>query len=82
MKTLTEIQRAHDLALGILLGEVPAVIKQEDLEKLAAATDALCWVLGHTHGKPVSCFQENLDRLEATLRKMGYELTCALHPDA
>lgn len=73
MRSEIEVQRAHDLLLGILLEEVP---KPYDGPAMGAAISAsahvLCWVLEHDHDKEVS-FKQLLELLDGRLKEMGYE---------
>lgn len=72
MKTEDEVQRAHDLLVGILLGEVDVGFSDNDKEAIAAATDVLCWILDHTHNKS---FEENLKRVESIVARAGYRMS-------
>jgi hypothetical protein len=73
MKTELEIQRAHDLLIGIVIGEAPNPFKPGSIEQecLTVACDVLCWVLGHDHNIQ---FQGNLDKIENWLKQYGVVL--------
>jgi len=71
MKSQDEVTRAHDLMVGILLGQVPLELAGEDKRLAIATTDVLCWVLGHDHNQN---FGNNLTAFELLLEEMGYEL--------
>lgn len=68
-----EIVRAHDLLVGILVGELREVVESspDGLRSIAAAADVLCWLLGHEHNQN---FGGNLARLEVSLLAAGYHL--------
>jgi hypothetical protein len=75
LRPAMEIQRAHDLLVGIILGEVPELeITDEIRDKLSAAASVLCWVLKHDHNLR---FQELLDALEKAGEKVGYSFRSA-----
>jgi hypothetical protein len=61
VQTPLRIQWAHDLIAGIILAGVPLVSPVES-ERMRAALDGLCWVLGHAHNTD---FADNLERLRA-----------------
>jgi hypothetical protein len=69
MKSQDEIQRAHDMLVAIILGEVPNPFPADALPFLQANCDVLCWLLGCEHNKT---FAENLDNAEAALSSAGY----------
>ncbi len=71
MKSEREIQRAHDLLTGIVLGEVPVKFSPDVQEGVIAALDALCWVLGHEHNQS---FAGNLAEIEKALEQAGWVL--------
>lgn len=71
-RPVEQIQRAHDMIVAILIGDVPNPISDpQSKQHLHAAADALCWVLCHDHNKT---FGENLRKLEALLKERGYQL--------
>lgn len=71
MKTEEQVQRAHDLLLPVVMGDVPHELDDDVVRALHAAVDALCWVLGHDHN---DAFQMNLSALEDHLKSQGYRL--------
>jgi hypothetical protein len=70
-KTADEIQKAHDILGGILLGETPITLTPEIESKVTAQMDVLCWALGHGHNEN---FGRNIAMLTEHLRKMGVVL--------
>lgn len=70
MRTQDEIQRAHDILVGLILGEVPPTLVPEDKQKEQLSTMAmvLCWVLRHNHNK---AFGELLQTIEECARECG-----------
>lgn len=62
-----EVQRAHDLLVGIILLPGPAKPPPD----MIAAADVLCWVLKHDHNKT---FAGNLVALETFMHSAGYSL--------
>lgn len=71
MRSQDEIQRAHDLLLGIILREIPrpkSALLGVELSRLASV---LCWVLGHEDN---TAFCELLENLERELEAMGFVL--------
>ncbi len=73
MKSEMEIQRAHDLIAGLVLGEAPLVFGENE-GRAAAALDTLCWVLGHQHAGSGTAFEKNLIAAEAEAAAMGFVL--------
>lgn len=71
MRSQDELQRAHDLLVGILLGEIPIVVDERERPLMTAATDVLCWALRHEHNRN---FEFNLQEFERALRECGGEL--------
>jgi hypothetical protein len=71
MKTQLEIQRAHDIMVAFLVGEMPVNIDREQRLILASSCSALCWVLGHDHNTQFSTL---LSGLEETARIAGLTL--------
>lgn len=71
MKSKTEIQRAHDILVPVVTGEIEIEMDAQDKHALHYATDVLCWILRHEHNR---AFEENLFNLEAELSLRGYVL--------
>lgn len=73
LRSLDEIQAAHDRLVAILLGEVPNPFEDpgEAQVILLAIVDVLCWVLSHEHNQG---FAENLEKIDGLLRARGYQL--------
>jgi len=71
MRDPVEIQRAHDLLIPVLLGEIELPIDEADKRSLQAAVDVLCWVLRHDHN---DAFATNLKRIERLARAQGLVL--------
>lgn len=71
MRDQDEVQRAHDLLVAVLLGEVPGLVDQKDEALIAAQADVLCWVLNHAHNET---FGGNLAKLVRAAERRGYEL--------
>lgn len=71
MRTQAEIQRAHDLLVGVLLGEVPELepTQRRHKEVLSAAASVLCWILEHDHNVK---FPRLLKDLEQAAKEYGY----------
>jgi hypothetical protein len=62
-----EIQRAHDMLHGIVIGEIPKEFFTGKMQTaINIATDVLCWVLKHEHNE---VFIKNLIAIEAHLAK-------------
>jgi hypothetical protein len=66
-----EIQRAHDMLVGIILGEAPVKFSPATIEVLVGCTDVLCWVLDHDHNQS---FKAALLKLEAEITRHGSAL--------
>lgn len=62
-----EIQRAHDLLVGIVLGETP-ITDEETKTEAGGIAGVLCWVLKHEHNKT---FGDLLEQIEGELHEMG-----------
>jgi hypothetical protein len=62
-----EVQRAHDLLIPIVTGEVPHPCPEQAVE-IHLALDVLCWVLRHEHNTK---FASNLAHLEDWLARQG-----------
>lgn len=72
MKNRYEIQQAHDLLKGLLVGEIPNPWLPECRPSLQAACDVLCWMLGHSHNPT---FANNMEATYEFLRQKGFSLT-------
>lgn len=72
MKKEAEVQRAHDILIAFLLGEVPIKLPKETDTALRIAYDVLCWCLEHNHN---THFAKNLKTLENLAHQKGYQLT-------
>lgn len=74
MKTGDEIQRAHDLLVGIVLDSelFDQLVNADDHQGLICSLDVLCWVLGHDHN---TSFAQNIRKLELRLEALGIRLT-------
>ncbi len=68
MKTQDQIQRAHDVVIPILSGQILKLDPGTELAVRAAA-DVLCWALEHEHN---TAFEDNLGRLEAAAAAAGF----------
>lgn len=71
MRTEDEIQEAHDLLVGLVLGEARLQEGWTPESKAAvhSAADVLCWVLKHDHNRT---FEGNLEKL----RKAAEAVMC------
>jgi len=76
LRPLSEMQRAHDQLVGIVLGEVEIGLDEEEVRHLDTAASVLCWVLGHNHNMT---FADNLAKLEKATKAAGYELKDGQH---
>lgn len=70
LKSEQELQRAHDIVHFLGTPEAPKIFSGEGLTAVAAVHDALAWVLGFQCGE---AFQENIDSIQAELRRHGYQ---------
>lgn len=70
MRTIDEIQRAHDMLAGIMLDEVPEAMRlnDENKQKMAGMACVLCWVLRHDHNKT---FGNLLSMIEEACTELG-----------
>lgn len=73
-----DIQRAHDLIVGIILDvQLRRLLLRKftnqtsAFEQLKAYADTLCWILGHDHNQT---FAENLASIEHGITALGYEV--------
>lgn len=71
MKSADEIQRAHDLLVALILGDVQLPMSDETERGLRYSADVLCWVLEHDHNE---AFAKNLSELNAECETLGYRL--------
>lgn len=71
MKSELEIQRAHDLIVPVLLGDVKVKLDERAKLVMHAAADVLCWVLDHDHN---DAFAQNIEQLEQKLKEKGFIL--------
>lgn len=71
MKTPDEIQWAHDLLVGIILGEAPIRASAEIKTAVSHMASVLCWVLDHDHNTE---FVDMLTELEAATTTAGVQL--------
>lgn len=71
MRDREEIQRAHDLLVGIILGDAPMPLSDEERKIVSANVDVLCWVLEHDHNRT---FATNLELAQEQTRAAGWEL--------
>jgi hypothetical protein len=69
MRTYDELQRAHDLLVGIMLGDVPSESRRDP--SIHAAAEVLCWALHHDHN---TAFTTKLHVIEQELRARGFVL--------
>lgn len=50
MRSPTELQRAHDLLIGLLLDtDFPRVADEAEVAMIMSQANVLCWALGHRH---------------------------------
>ena len=66
-----QVQRAHDILAGIILGDAPSPWGDPVPPEIIAAEDVLCWVLQHDHNRT---FGENLAKAHCWLVSQGYAL--------
>lgn len=71
VRPANEIQRAHDLLVPILIGELKLLMGEETRKALHAACDVLCWVLNHDHNQ---AFADNLRKVEEAAAAKGFRL--------
>ena len=77
MRDVSEIQRAHDMLVAIILGEVPVpVLDPEVRECIATSVDVLCWVLRHSHSE---VFAKNLAAIDEAMGALGFTLERKAH---
>jgi hypothetical protein len=71
LRPASEIKRAHDMLVPIMLGEAPPIFSEADRESIHIALDVLCWALRHDHN---TGFAENIQRIEVKLHAAGVVL--------
>lgn len=72
MKSEAELQRAHDLLVGLITDpQLNKKMSREVDAMVRASADVLCWALDHSHNRN---FAKNLAELEAALAQLGYFL--------
>lgn len=71
MRSEAEIQRAHDILLGFILDDVPAILSPKVKTSMRCAADVLCWALEHDHNQ---AFEKNLAELATTAERFGFVL--------
>ncbi len=70
LRTEAEIQRAHDLLVGVILGEAGVGLVDRQHTTLSIAASVLCWALQHDHNIQ---FGTLLRELEQEIKdKTGY----------
>lgn len=68
MKTEDQIQRAHDILVGIILGESPLELNAVQLGDIKLLATSLCWVLDHSYNDKLG---ELLKEIEEQSLKRG-----------
>ena len=73
LRTPDEVQRAHDLLIGLVLNEklFHQIVEEDTRPLIIAALDVLCWTLNHKHN---TLFASNLVLLEQMLADLGVRL--------
>lgn len=71
MKGEDEVQRAHDILIGLISGAVKVGASEKFINDAAIACDVLCWILEHKHNNE---FEDNLKRLEGWAEAKGYKI--------
>lgn len=71
MKSEKEIQRAHDVLIGVILREAKVEASEGDKQRLVACCNVLCWVLEHEHNPG---FAKLLGEVERAIYAAGYRL--------
>lgn len=66
-----EIQRAHDVLWGQVMGSTPFLFPVHDRPVAKAALDVLCWVLQDDHS---TGFPTTLAHIEEELTRLRFEL--------
>ena len=65
MKSETEIYKAHDMLLAVILKEIPMVVGKNELQFLQLQASSLCWVLGHDHNRSLNLTLEQIEKFVA-----------------
>lgn len=71
MKSLDEIQKAHDVLIAVVLKEVDISMDNQGIDRCRSALDALCWVLDHDHN---TAFAGNFASVHKAITEKGYVL--------
>ena len=78
MKSIDEIQRAHDVLVAYIIGEMPDpfegqpyVDRERAWQAIRESCSVLCWLLGCEHNPNFAC---NLLALEAHAKAHGFVL--------
>lgn len=71
MRTLDEVQRAHDMMVGIILGDIENPFHAKSMKSLEQSADVLCWVLKHGHNEE---FGKNLKEIEDYCQEKGIQI--------
>ena len=70
MKDKLELQRAHDLFVAIITGELKVPSLDRNARRMIhASLDVLCWALDHDHNSTFAC---NLRQVREAVAKAGY----------
>jgi hypothetical protein len=76
LRTQKEIQHAHDLLVGVIVGEAPIELNKPNDISLRIAASVLCWVLHHDHN---DAFDKVLEDVEKRCADVGFHLTRPEH---
>jgi len=70
IRTEAEVQRAHDILVGLILDECPPELRptEEQRAQLASMASVLCWMLHHDHN---TSFAELLAGIEKAANDLG-----------
>ena len=67
MRSRGEIQRAHDVLIPFINGEIPSHADPGEKDRLHAVVDCLCWILKHDHTiEPVESTSAEIAQLPIT----------------
>ena len=66
MRSQEEVQRAHDMLVGVLTGEAPD-FPGPDKEETIAMAAVLCWVLRHDHNDRLEGYMKDLEEFHARM---------------
>ena len=70
MKSEAELQRAHDLFVALITGDVALPsMSPNAMRNVHSAADVLCWVLDHEHNSTFAC---NLRQVREQVAAAGY----------